>query len=396
MKVLFFSSYFYPHISGLTIYPYRIFKHLSKNHKITVLTFNNSLKIAHPELAEWKNLKLKIISLPFLFKISKGFYAPLAKFYFFKYCLKNDVIILNLPNGEGLFLALFAKLFHKKLISIFHCQVTLSHSLINQLINSFLKIIINIQLHLSDHIITNTQDYFENLHLSPTFGKKISYVFPPIQLEKVNSDELKQFLKVKGGKIWIGYLGRISSEKGIEYLIEAMRTIVAEIHLPIELIFAGQSLAIHEEKYFQLIKQQLIKSKIIYRFFNKLKDNQISAFYKSLDIFVLPSINTTESFGMAQVEAIISGTPVIATDLPGIRIPLNLSKMGIIVKPKNSSQIKSAILKILKNKQKYSNKQLINNAKQIFDVQKTFNFYDATLISTGAVATSLAQQSNDL
>ena len=99
---------------------------------------------------------------------------------------------------------------------------------------------------------------------------------------------------------------------------------------------------------------------------------------------------------MAQVEAIISGTPVIATDLPGIRIPLNLSKMGIIVKPKNSSQIKSAILKILKNKQKYSNKQLINNAKQIFDVQKTFNFYDATLISTGAVATSLAQQSNDL
>ena len=67
-----------------------------------------------------------------------------------------------------------------------------------------------------------------------------------------------------------------------------MRTIVAEIHLPIELIFAGQSLAIHEEKYFQLIKQQLIKSKIIYRFFNKLKDNQISAFYKLYSHRLIP------------------------------------------------------------------------------------------------------------
>ena len=51
----------------------------------------------------------------------------------------------------------------------------------------------------------------------------------------------------------------------------------------------------------------------------------MSSFYKSIDLLVLPSINQTEAFGMVQAEA-IAGTPVIAGNLPGVRIPIKLTK----------------------------------------------------------------------
>ena len=79
---------------------------------------------------------------------------------------------------------------------------------------------------------------------------------------------------------------------------------------------------------------------------------------------------------MVQVEAMLLGTPVIASNLPGVRVPIRLTKMGILVQPKNSEQITEAINKILKNKKKYSNQKLIKNASKIFDIKKVYKFYD--------------------
>jgi hypothetical protein len=114
MKILFFSSYFYPYTSGLTTYPWKILNHLSKTYQVTVLTFNhekNKKKIffhkinkkfffRHPVLRigglgsqkkemlkrvqHDKLIKFKIIYLPYLFRLSKGFISPQSFFYFLK------------------------------------------------------------------------------------------------------------------------------------------------------------------------------------------------------------------------------------------------------------------------------------------------------------------------
>jgi len=76
------------------------------------------------------------------------------------------------------------------------------------------------------------------------------------------------------------------------------------------------------------------------------------------------------------------GTPVIATNLPGVRIPIQLTGMGILVSPKNHIQIAQAIKNILQNQIKYSNAQLVNNTRKIFNSQKVFDFYDKVLTLT--------------
>ena len=56
---------------------------------------------------------------------------------------------------------------------------------------------------------------------------------------------------------------------------------------------------------------------------------------------------------MVQVEAMYCGTPVVTTDLPGVRVPVQKTGMGEIVPPGNVSALAQAIEKILKNKRQY-------------------------------------------
>jgi glycosyltransferase involved in cell wall biosynthesis len=51
-------------------------------------------------------------------------------------------------------------------------------------------------------------------------------------------------------------------------------------------------------------------------FFAGLTDEDVRRLYRACDIFVLPSTERTEAFGLVQVEAMASGLPVVSTDLP--------------------------------------------------------------------------------
>jgi len=370
MNILFFSPYYDPYLSGLTIYPKNLFEHLKKNNKIIILTFlyRNGLKRIE------KKGNITIIRLNYWFRLSKGFIAPLLIFSFFKYSKEADVIILNQPNFEGFGLASISYFIGKKIISIIHCQVFLPKGFLNSIINFFLNISFYLQLFFSSIILPTTLDYANSLPWGKIFKNKIKTILPPIKKPLI-SQALYKKLKKEG--YWIGYVGRIASEKGIEYLIEATK----KMNKKITLVFAGPygKDVTGENKYYKKIIMMLKEFKINYLFLGNLTSKQLGSFYKSIDLLVLPSINQTEAFGMVQAEAMIAGTPVIASNLPGVRIPIRLTKMGIIIEPKNSEQITKAILEILKNKNKFVNDKLIKNAQEIFNIKKVYKFYDRLL-----------------
>ncbi|MBI4973253.1 glycosyltransferase [Candidatus Roizmanbacteria bacterium] len=369
MKILFFSPYYYPYVSGLTTYPSKILKHLAKKNKITVLTFPHNEKVARGEEIDGCTVR----RLPYLFKISKGFISPQSIYYFLRESLKNDIIILNQPNFEGLLLSIIGRLLGKKIISLFHCKLHLSGNIFAKFINVTVDVAVFLQLAMSTNIIGYTKDYISSIWMMKFFKNKILFSLPPI--EKLVSDKKfeTQLLKEKGGKIWVGFAGRIAQEKGVEYLIGAMKGMKNA-----ELILAGPYGAdvAGENNYYQRIVTLLKQSRVPYRFFGNLRGRQLGTFYKMIDVLVLSSTNQTEAFGMVQAECMMAGTPVIASNLPGVRVPIQLTKMGIIVEPKNSQQISDAIMKIIKNKSTYSSETLHWNAEKIFDIQNVFRFYD--------------------
>lgn len=376
-NIVFFSPYYDPYLSGLTIYPKYLFEHFKKNNKIVILTFlyrNNLKKIE-------KKGNITIIRLNYWFRLSKGFIAPLSLIDFYRYSKEADTVILNQPNFEGIGLAFLSFLMKKKIISIVHCQVFLPKLFFNIIFNFFLNLNLYFQLFLSTIILPTTDDYAFSLPWGKIFKNKIKSVLPPIKKPLTSKDVFRKF-KEEENRYWIGYVGRIASEKGLEYLIQSINKSYF-LKKNVELVFAGPygKDVSGENKYYQEIINLVKEDKIKYRFFGNLSDGDLSAFYKAIDILVLPSINQTEAFGMVQAEAMLSGTPVIASDLPGVRIPIKLTKMGIITNPKDVEQLSRAIKEILINKNKYSNQDLVKKAEKIFDTKKTYYFYDQ-LITT--------------
>jgi glycosyltransferase involved in cell wall biosynthesis len=369
MRVLFFSPYFYPYISGITTYPLKILSYLARKHQITVLTFPHKKNLKTREVYQ----NITIVRLPYLFRISKGFISPQSLIYFYQSVKNSDIVLLNIPNFEGLFLAILARLMNKKIIAIYHCQVDPFPNLSSWITTFFLNISIFFQMVLSQKIIGYTKDYVKHSWVGKLFFNKMVFILPLVDL--LPTDKVSGSPKKKGA-IRIGYAGRIAQEKGLEYLIDAIKNI-GNSH-DCSLHFAGPfgKDVVGEENYYRKIKILLEDSKINYQFLGNLSDNKLGTFYQTIDVLVLPSINRTEAFGMVQLEAMLLGTPVITTNLPGVRVPINLTKMGIIVPIKNSDKIVDAILKIINNQNKYTNKSLVNKAKEIFNINTTYKFYD--------------------
>ena len=58
---------------------------------------------------------------------------------------------------------------------------------------------------------------------------------------------------------------------------------------------------------------------------------EMAKFYPNIDLLVLPSLNSTEAFGLVQIEAMMNGVPCVASNLPGVRQPVWTHHMGRII-----------------------------------------------------------------
>lgn len=374
MKILFFASYYLPYISGITTCPYHLFNGLKEENEIKILTFRHNPQLPEKEIINGSEVK----RMPYTFKISKGFISIQSLFIFWKESKKADVIILNIPNFEGVPLAVIGKLRRKKILSIYHCQVELGQTFIKKLISRALKLAVGIQLKLSDHIVAYTEEYAKRTNLFPKYQNKTTVILPPMPLPQADEKFLQELKKQKGEKIWIGFAGRIAREKGVENLVEAVAQIKErDITRPIKIVLCGSygKEVVGEEEYYEEIVRKLKSSGLDYHFFGNLSNENLAAFYKSIDLLVLPSVNKTEAFGMVQAEAMMSGTPVIATDMPGVRVPIILTKMGELVKPGDIKELGKTIEKVINSISDYNNQSKIKNAREVFSIENSIEKY---------------------
>jgi glycosyltransferase involved in cell wall biosynthesis len=317
------------------------------------------------------NNSTTIYRMPHLLRISKGFISPSSLISFWRETKKNDVILINLPSIEGVLLACIARIQRKSLISLLHCEVLLPFSPLNSVINFVLNCGVFLQLMLSKKIIVYTKDYYANKGMYQLFKNKMEIILPPVHFTLPEESYGKKLKKLKKGYMHtIGFCGRIAAEKGIEILIESLAQMKNVI-----LLFAGPTGkdVVGEESYSAKIQNLLKEKKIPHAFLGVLSAGNLTSFYQSIDVLVLPSLNKTEAFGMVQVEAMMQSTPVIASDLPGVRIPIQMTRMGLIVPVGNIQKLRAALVEILKNKKLYSNTTLSEQVKKLFDQKKTYD-----------------------
>ena len=163
------------------------------------------------------------------------------------------------------------------------------------------------------------------------------------------------------------FVGKMRHYKGIHYLLEAISG------LNLHLTLVGQN--VNNFDYDHLIKENGLENNVT--FLNVVSDLELVNIYKSHDLFILPSINESEAFGIVQIEAMASGLPVINTQIDSGVPYVSLNKFtGLTVPPMSSEEIRNAISLIMNDKEMYESFSIncIERSKD-FDITKLSNSY---------------------
>jgi glycosyltransferase involved in cell wall biosynthesis len=154
----------------------------------------------------------------------------------------------------------------------------------------------------------------------------------------VNGSQMRRKLGVQD-KFVVLSIGRLSYQKGLEYLIQAISQIQKENENMVVLI-CGRG---EKESYLKKLTRDLGLEGIV-KFLGFIPSEQLPELYAACDVFVIPSI--FETFPLALLEALSVGKPVIASNVGGAReIAHELKTIcgATIVQPKNPSHIAKAI-----------------------------------------------------
>lgn len=138
------------------------------------------------------------------------------------------------------------------------------------------------------------------------------------------------------------YVGAITPNKGIKYLIEAMPEIQKEVEgAKLRIVGEGKD----REELEKRAKELNVKAE----FAGKLKPEQVLEEYNKAKVLVMPSV-WMEQFGMVGIEAMATGLPVVGSNIGGIPDWLIDRKTGYLVRSKDSRDIAEKTAKLLKDK----------------------------------------------
>lgn len=373
-KILISLTYYAPHLSGLTLCTKYLAESLAEKFAISVLTTQYQKDLPLNETIN----KVNVVRVPFMARLSKGFFMPSYIFTAIKQVRETELVFVVLPQVEGFLVAFLAAIMGKKIHCLYVCEVSLSGGIAAKLIEYILRFVNILTLTLADSVSTLTDDFAQQNFVLQHFAENVKGIYPIVpepKIDKTMQADLQKRLPT--ADYYIGFLGRMAAEKGIVHLLEAIPLLQKELGDTFKIVLAGPEKTVGEVKYQQQVQILLDKYKDYIVQLGELSDESVGGFYSLLDVFVLPSINNTEAFGMVQVEAMYCGTPVVATNLPGVRVPIQKTGMGEIVSPENAQSLAEAISKIYKNEKAYIKpKALIANQ---FSIEKIVQSYESIL-----------------
>jgi len=353
MRILTALTYYRPHYSGLTIYTERLARALAaRGHQVTVMTSQFDPTLPREAVEDG----VGVLRLPVLMRLSKGVIMPSMPLRAWQHIRNADVVHLHLPQLDAAPFAVLARLLGVPVVLTYHCDLLLPSGLVHGLANLASNLANHISAGFANAIVTNTMDYAEQSKFLSRYPAKVRAIPPPVTLPAISQADIEAFrarYAIKPGERVIGMVGRLAAEKGVEYLVQAMPRVL-ERFSDARVIHVGQyQNVMGEERYAQKLAPLIESLGEHWKFLGVIPDEELAAFFHVCDVLAAPSTNSTESFGMVQVEAMTCGTPAVASDLPGLRVAVKKTGMGEIFPLADTDGLAQAIIAVLSSPDRY-------------------------------------------
>ena len=305
---------------------------MERGHQVTVLTSRYDPHLPARESRDG----VQVIRPRVLMRVSKGVLMPSMFYWAWVNIRRADVVHLHLPQLDAAYIALICRLLNKPIVLTYHCDLLLPNGFIHSIANQVSHLANHISMGLANQVVVNTMDYAEESSFLRRYLPKIRAIPTPVELvspTQADVEGLRHKARLEPGQRIIGMVARLAAEKGVEYLVQAMPEIIQKFPTARVLHVGQYENVLGEEEYAAKLKPMIQALGEHWTFLGILPAAELSAFYQLCDVTVLPSTNSTESFGIVQVESMACGTPVVASDLPGVRQPVMMTGMGRVVPP---------------------------------------------------------------
>ncbi len=349
MRILTVLTYYRPHTSGLTIYAERLARALAgRGHQVTVMTTQYDSALPREERMDG----IQVLRVPVAVRLSKGVIAPTFGWEATRLVAEHDVVQMHLPQFDAPGVAFRSRLFGKPAVLTYHCDLHLPAGWFNRCVNLVMKWQNNMAALLANQIVTYTRDYADHSAYLSRYQYKLQTILPPVELPSAEKGAIQAFAAAHhtaDKKPVIGMAARFAAEKGVEILLEALPLILKR-YPKAQVLYAGQyKNVLGEQAYFDRLMPRIREYEKTgqWTFLGNLDPGQMAAFYPNLDLLVIPSLNSTEAFGLVQIEAMLNGVPCVASALPGVRMPVQMHGMGLTAKIGDAADLAHSILKVL-------------------------------------------------
>lgn len=328
LKVLQVGKFYDPYRGGMETVLKNLCEGIHSNVDLHLLVANTSPRTVHERqafpitrVASWGKL--------FSSSLTPSFTTWMRK-------LPADIIHVHMPNPVAEVSYLMAG-GGRPLVAHFHSDIVRQKSLLRAyapLLESFYG--------RASRIIVPTPNHISVSPFVSRFRDKCRVVPFGISVEKFDYTETiaGRVEKLRNGRPTILFIGRLVYYKGLEYLLQSMTD------LPAQLWIIGQGPL--ETSLKQLSARLGLQDKVT--FLGEVPDDALPAYYHACDILALPSVANSEMFGMVQLEAAACRKPVVSTNLPtGVSWVNQHGVTGLLVPPKDARALVMAMQRLIES-----------------------------------------------
>ncbi|HQQ76206.1 MAG TPA: glycosyltransferase family 4 protein [Thermoanaerobaculia bacterium] len=371
MRILSVLTYYSPHWTGLTRHAVRVAEDLARRgHEVTVLSTRHT-----PDLPPHETQGgVRIVRVEPVSRFSRGMFAPMFPLAALRLMARTDVVQIHSPLPEAPLVAFFGRLLDKPVVLTHHADVVMPAGLANRFVEHAALAVLTSAARLASAVTSYSRDYADHSPFLSAFEDRLTCIAPPVRLPEPDRIAARAWRDsfAPHTRNLLGFAGRWVEEKGFDVLLRAFPLVLRELP-DAHLVYAGESGVVYENS-FDRCRPLLEPLRDHVTFLGLLRDPALMAnFYALCDLFVLPS--RSDMMALVQVEAMLAGTPVVASDIPGARIVVERTGFGRLAPPEDPEGLARVLVETLRDRERFRPEP--GAVAAVFNPQTSIDDYEA-------------------
>ena len=336
MRIVQVSPFFHPHAGGVESHVRSLVREFAREgHDVTVVTSRYDRSLPREERIEgYRILRTRTLGVAFNTPFDFGTTRLLRT-------LDADVVHLHYPPPLTSFFA--TRSLQRSRVPVcltYHCDLYLAGVTGRLLAGLYQQVFLPPTLRRADRIVVHTRSY--GVTSAMLRGRALTVIPSVVDLDwfrpGLDTSGLRGDLRLEGKRV-LAFTGRLVPHKGVDVILQALTQLPDDVVLLV--VGAGPRLP----SLVGLARRLGVSDRV--RFCASVSDDDLPRYLALADIFVFPSQNRLEGFGLAVAEAMAVGLPVVIADMPGVREVIEPGQEGLLAEPLLAADLAAKVRTLL-------------------------------------------------